>query len=163
MSDQDGMEVLQDERLEDLTVAGVRLEIRPLIAVQFPGFTRALRPVLGTLRELAAQAMGKPRERLMFELPLENLVADHGEAIIQAVAIATKQKLEWVQARELDELLQLAGTVLRVNLDFFMRRLVPMFTTQLDLTMAKMGAIQKAAGHEQSSGSSATGTDGLTS
>ena len=47
------------------------------------------------------------------------LLAEHGEAAIAAIAIATRRPVDWVAGLDLDEAVRLAEAVFGVNADFY--------------------------------------------
>jgi hypothetical protein len=87
------------------------VEVRPLTVGQIPGFVRAAGPVL--------KAFGSG------EVDWLTLVAEHGEGLIEAVAIAIGRPRAWVADLTVDALIELATTVLTVNGDFFAQRVGP--------------------------------------
>ncbi len=94
-------------------VGGERLDLTPLKVGEIPGFARAVQPV-------AASLSASP--------DWLTLLAGHGEAVIEAVAIASRRPRDWVASLELDEAVRLADAVFGVNADFFIRRLLPTLT-----------------------------------
>lgn len=119
--------------------AGRDIAVRPLTPRQLPRFIAAIRPLQGALA-------GRSLDELA-GAGLVELAAEHAEAVIAAVAIATRQD-EAVIGDELDlaELLDLAAAVIEVNADFFARRVVPTVTATVD-------RLRQLAGPMPSSGS----------
>ena len=93
-----------------LVIGGERLELTPLKVGDVPAFARAIQPA-------AASLSASPDW-------LELLVL-HGEAVVEAVAIASRRPPEWVRDLELDDAVRLAEAVFEVNADFFIQRLLP--------------------------------------
>jgi ribosomal protein S18 acetylase RimI-like enzyme len=98
---------------ERVDIAGEPLDITPLKVGELPAFARAIQPV-------AASLSASPDWLA--------LLADHGEAVIEAIAIASRRQRDWVASLDLDEAVRLAETVFRVNADFFIQRLLPCVT-----------------------------------
>lgn len=98
---------------EALHIAGERVELTPLRIGELPAFTRAIRPFA---------------ERLAGEMDWPALIADHGEAVLQALAIATRRPREWVDGLPVDEAVTLASAVFEANADFFIRAVAPAIT-----------------------------------
>ena len=94
-------------------IAGERIDLTPLKVGEVPAFARAVQP-------LAASLSASPDWLA--------LLAEHGEAVIAAIAIATRRPVEWVAGLDLDEAVRLAEAVFAVNADFFIRRLLPSVT-----------------------------------
>ena len=96
-----------------LVIGGERLELTPLKVGELPAFARAVQPV-------AASLSASPDWLA--------LLAEHGEAVIEAVAIASRRPAEWVAGLGLDEAVRLAEAVFEVNADFFIQRVLPGLT-----------------------------------
>ena len=96
-----------------LVIGGERLELTPLKVGDVPAFARAVQPV-------AASLSASPDWLA--------LLADHGEAVIEAVAIASRRPIDWVAGLGLDEATRLAEAVFEVNADFFIQRVLPGLT-----------------------------------
>jgi len=94
-------------------IAGERIDLTPLKVGEVPAFARAVQPI-------AASLSASPDWLA--------LLAEHGEAVIAAIAIATRRPVEWVAGLDLDEAVRLTEAVFGVNADFFIRRLLPSVT-----------------------------------
>lgn len=94
-------------------VGGERIELTPIKVGEVPAFARAVRPV--------AACLAVSPDWLA-------LLAEHGEAVIEAITIASRRPAEWVTGLDLDEAVRLAEAVFEVNADFFIRRLLPSLT-----------------------------------
>ena len=86
-----------------LVIGGERLELTPLKVGDVPAFARAIQP--------AAASLSASPDWL-------ELLALHGEAVVEAVAIASRRPPEWVRDLELDDAVRLAEAVFEVNADF---------------------------------------------
>lgn len=93
-----------------LVIADEALELTPLKVGELPAFTRAIRPFA---------------ERLGTEPDWLSLLAEHGEAVLAALAIASRRPRVWIDGLDLDEAIRLAEALLEVNADFFVRRVSP--------------------------------------
>ena len=96
-----------------LVIGGERLDLTPLKVGDVPAFARAVQPV-------AASLSASPDWMA--------LLAEHGEAVIDAVAIASRRPPEWVTNLALDDAVRLAEAVFEVNADFFIQRVLPSLT-----------------------------------
>ena len=110
-----------------LDIGGQRIEIRPLVLGELPAMLRAIRPFAS---ELSA------------EPDWLALLAEHGEALLRALAIASHRSDDWVASLELDDAITLGAAVFEVNADFFVRRVAP-----------KVGDLAQQIGQRLSSGS----------
>lgn len=93
-----------------IEIAGERIDLTPLKVGEVPAFARAVQPI-------AASLSASPDWLA--------LLAEHGEAVIAAIAIATRRPVDWVAGLDLDEAVRLAEAVFGVNADFFIQRLLP--------------------------------------
>ncbi len=96
-----------------IEIAGECIDLTPLKVGEVPAFARAVQPI--------AAGLSASPDWLA-------LLAEHGEAVIAAIAIATRRPVVWVAGLDLDEAVRLAEAVFGVNADFFIRRLLPSVT-----------------------------------
>ena len=94
-------------------ITGERIDLTPLKVGEVPAFARAVQPI--------AAGLSASPDWLA-------LLAEHGEVVIAAIAIATRRPVVWVAGLDLDEAVRLAEAVFGVNADFFIRRLLPSVT-----------------------------------
>lgn len=95
---------------QSLEIAGQRLTISPLVIGELPAMLKAVRP-------FAEQLTGDPDWLA--------LLCEHGDALLTALALASRQPREQVDALALDDAITLAAAVFEVNADFFVRRVAP--------------------------------------
>ena len=96
-----------------IEIAGERIDLTPLKVGEVPAFARAVQPI--------AAGLSASPDWLA-------LLAEHGEAVITGIAIASRRPVDWVAGLDLDEAVRLAEVVFGVNADFFIRRLLPSVT-----------------------------------
>jgi hypothetical protein len=96
-----------------IVIGGQQIELTPIKVGEVPAFARALQPVT---------------EHLSASPDWLALLALHGEAVIDVLAIASRRPLDWVTGLDLDEAVRLSEAVFEVNADFFIRRLLPTLT-----------------------------------
>ena len=94
-----------------LEIAEIVLAITPIRIGEIPALLAAVRPFAHRLVD------GEP--------DWLELLADHGEALIKAIAVASRQPQDWVAALTMDDAIRLATTLFEVNADFFVQRVVP--------------------------------------
>jgi hypothetical protein len=120
MDDVSVLEVVSNEA----AYRGETLRVTPLKVGQIPRFLRTVRPMFGAL----AGKLGSPGQAgggVDLELDILKLVEDHGETLIDAVAIAINKPAAWVAEGEADEFAQLVKVVIEVNADFFAKKVAP--------------------------------------
>ena len=108
-----------------LVIGGERLDLTPLKVGDVPAFARAVQPV-------AASLSASPDWLA--------LLAEHGEAVIDAVAIASRRPPEWVTNLALDDAVRLAEAVFEVNADFFIQRVLPSLTEAATRVSQSLGS-----------------------
>ena len=96
-----------------IEIAGERIDLTPLKVGEVPAFARAVQPI--------AAGLSASPDWLA-------LLAEHGEAAIAAIAIATRRPVDWVAGLDLDEATRLAEAAFEVNADFFIQRVLPGLT-----------------------------------
>lgn len=102
-----------------VTFQGRQLQVAPLKVGQLPAFARAIKPISGTIEALASG-------RAALDLPtILTAIADHGDAVIEAVAIGSGVSQDELREATPDQLIELAIGVVRINADFFKGRLTP--------------------------------------
>ena len=94
----------------EIRVADQTITLTPLVLGELPAFARAIQPFT---TELAV------------EPDWLRLLGSHGESMIEAMAIASRQPRAWIANLALDEAICLAQALFEVNADFFIRRVVP--------------------------------------
>lgn len=104
----------------EVSINGETLTITPIKVKELAAFTRAISPMVGVFQMAGAS------HKILPELLLE-----HTDDFIQAVAVATRKPIEWVNELEVDELMTLAAAVIEVNADFFMTRVLPSMSSGL--------------------------------
>ncbi|MBB6580591.1 DUF6631 family protein [Ralstonia solanacearum] len=102
----------------ELTVGGELLVILPLKVGRLPDFLRAISPVL--------QQLNAP------QIDWLTLFIEHGDDLLQAVAIAVGKPRTWVDDLAADEAILLAAKVVEVNADFFTRTVLPRLNVLID-------------------------------
>lgn len=105
-----------------INVRGEALEISPLVVRELPPFARAAGPIVGCVQQALA-ALQVPSEQLPEALAsvLVDTIGNHGDSLIEAVALGARMPVEKVGELRADELIALAAVVIEVNRDFFGR------------------------------------------
>src|SRR5262245_58385054 len=103
-----------------LRVAGEALQVSPLTLGELPRFILAVRPLAGLLDLSDLSAAG-----LEGSFNWIWLLGQHGEAMLELLALASRRERRWVNALSLDDAVALASAVWEVNADFFVEHVVP--------------------------------------
>ena len=110
------LEAIEPGDIRTVSTASGDIVVEPLRIGQLPAFTRAIRSCGGLL---LAVADGAEPDAMLFQ------IAEHGDAIIEACAVATRQDVTRIADLTPDEFIALIAAVIGVNRDFFARRMNP--------------------------------------
>ncbi len=94
-----------------LEIAGETLDIAPIRVGEIPKLLTAIKPF--------------SKQLLAEQIDWLAIITQHGACLLQAVAIAARKPLPWIEALALDEAIQLATALFEVNVDFFIQRVMP--------------------------------------
>jgi hypothetical protein len=135
---------------EPLTVGGKELQLLAVSVGQLPKLARALRPVAKRLAELrpVGKSIGAPELAAM-------LIDECGDHVLEAIAVASSQHRAWVDGLNLAELIVLAEKLMEVNVDFFVRYVIPTLE-KLAGEMATTGWVSRLPSNVLSSTATAT-------
>ncbi|GIX24903.1 MAG: hypothetical protein KatS3mg122_2134 [Caldimonas sp.] len=97
-----------------VTVAGTAVELTPIRLGELPRLLAAVRPIAA---DFSADLSAEP--------DWLDLLARHGEAVLELLTLATRRDRAWIEGLALDEAVTLACAVFEVNADFFVRRVAP--------------------------------------
>lgn len=124
MTGRNDLDVL-DPASTPVTFDGRSLALRPLKVGVVPAIVRVAKPIIEDLasRDLLLGTDGG------VDLDLGSIlsfIGEHGDAIFEAVSLATGLPVEELQEGDIGEFVVLAKAVVGVNRDFFTRTLVPL-------------------------------------
>lgn len=94
----------------EIRVAAQTIALTPLVLGELPAFAKAIQPFTADIA---------------IEPDWLRLLGSHGDSMIEAMAIASRQSREWISGLALDEAIFLAQSLFEVNADFFIQRVVP--------------------------------------
>lgn len=143
----------------EILVGGRLVKVRPITMRQLSPFARAVMPMAQAIRAEGTGALGALD---LTQVNWLELVTWHGADCISAASIATDQPEEWVGELDAAEMVLLLSEIVKVNADFFVRRLVPAINTALGRAGGLVAAAQAATrtdGRAPGSDSSAPATD----
>lgn len=114
--------------------------MREMIELELAGRAFTVRPVtVGVLPKFLAAALPLASELVAGDL--YGALATNAEALIEATALGAGVERAWLDAQAPDVLAELAGAVLEVNADFFVRRVLPAIT-RIGETVTGLAAAQ---------------------
>lgn len=134
---------------------GETLTVSPLTLRQAGPFITASRPLIG--RVIAAVLYAQPGTAITTATLLLDMIEQDCEALAAALAIVTGKPADWIAGGTLDEITELAATVVGLNRDFFARRL-PGLLLQARQALPEEMTAPAPVGPTSSSTSSSTGT-----
>ncbi len=101
-----------------VTVAGVVVAVAPVKVRDLPAFLTAIEPMLGSIGLLGGSGAAG----------VLALLAVHGQRMIEATALGAGVEEAWLGEQTPDVLVDLVVAVVEVNIDFFVRVLLPKVT-----------------------------------
>jgi len=134
----DDLNMIAPEPRPPVQFMGRAVEVRPLTIGQIPAVTRLLRGV-----KIGAVFGG---DESIADIDFMGLIADHGDQMIGAVAMATGMKSDEVERADPAEFIELARAIVEVNSDFFIRKVVPQIMASIKGAGAFLQAKVVAAG-----------------
>lgn len=96
-------------------INGQIYQVRPLTVGLLPAFTRALHPAMGSVGALFSGTADAEQ--------IAAIVAEHGDRLIDAVAIAMRMERATIADLDLVAFVALLPPVIKVNSDFFVQAL----------------------------------------
>ena len=99
-----------------IDVADERLSLTPIKTRELPAMMRAIAPILAEIQ--GGDILGA--------------LAKNADSMVDAVSIGSRKPREWVDELDLDDLVAVAGAVLEVNADFFVRAVLPGLTKAVE-------------------------------
>jgi hypothetical protein len=113
-------------RKRTVQVRGETIEVSPMTVRRIRDFLPHARPLMATVNGLLEQVVKtRSLDELLKAQTLMTLIEQHGEHVVKATAAAVGREAAWIDDAMPDELLELVTAVVSVNLDFFVRRLIP--------------------------------------
>ena len=113
------------DELERLIPQGTKVSVADDTVILYPLKVGQLPAMLRAVGGLAGHLQRDPIDWLQ-------LLAEHGDALLDAVAIGSGKTRAWVDGLAPDDALLLAAKVVEVNADFFARRVIPRIETLFD-------------------------------
>ena len=145
----DAMEVI-DASITKVKVGDETLELRPMKVGAFPKIIRLARPVIDAVLDL--DSLPDEDTDAMVDLAM-NMVDKHGEALFEAVGIAIGKDKAWVEDADMGDFIELCIALVKVNKDFFTRRLAPLLAER---AKGKAAALQQGTGAGRTPSSSSS-------
>lgn len=105
--------------------AGQQVEILPIPVGRIPVLIRTARPVIQALMDNNVLT-GEGDELDINVMQIVELMGDHGEQFFEALSIAAGVSVADVESANLDDVVRLTQTCLRVNRDFFTQSVAPL-------------------------------------
>lgn len=114
-----------------IQVADQNVTISPIRVKELAAFARAVRPVADMF---IGDKWAQTNDGIFLAL------VENPKALIQSTAIGARMPEEWVAGLSIPELVRLAGAIVAVNTDFFVRAVMPEVKLAADRVIASMMA-----------------------
>lgn len=129
--------------------------------VEIPEITvRKFKPIFTALGPLAGHFKGKKGAE---EMNLAALVAEHEEDVVKLLGVVVDRDADWVYSLKADEMFDLFGKALEVNLDFFIQKVLPSLSGAMVKISVATAGLQGLSGLRPYKPSSPPDTDSQTS
>lgn len=122
MSDQ-ALEVLFPTGKE-VTVQNTTIVIKPFKFGELSKVFKVIDPIIDPL----FTALNTSTNQIQL---ISKIIVDSSESVMDLISISTKQPRDWIDSLEMDEGLQLFTTILEVNSDFFVHKVLPLLNSSL--------------------------------
>ena len=109
-----------------VVVGGENIEVKQIKVGQMTKIMRIAFPFYDKLKAIKDDAKKNPQKDIGIDLFA--LVVEHGDAVIDLMAVLTNKDRKWVEDLDLDVLVALFTAVVEVNLDFFIQRVLPLLS-----------------------------------
>jgi hypothetical protein len=119
----DELEVLAGGPAVVVQVGGREITVTPIRVRELAAFTRVAQPIFA---ELGAEIRAGQWDSVVLEL-----LGRQAEQLVQLVAIGARETVASVEEMSVADLITLAGAVVAVNSDFFVRAVMPALTQAL--------------------------------
>lgn len=79
------------------------------------------------------------------DIDVKAMIIDNPDLLIEIVSICIEKPLDWIDEIKIDELLELALTCVEVNTDFFVNRVLPIFSSMLGRLSRKLDGLNSTS------------------
>lgn len=111
-----------------LSINDANLTIKPF---KFGELSKVMKLTDGILGSLMGASQGKD-----LALVFRTVIGDHGDKVAELMALSSKQSVEWINELDVDQAIELFAAIVEVNADFFIRRVLPKVTTEMQRAAA---------------------------
>lgn len=119
---------------KSLSIQDTNLTIKPFKFGELPKVFKAIEPISSTLFS-ALQGSNQ------FEM-IAGMIANGGDSVIDLMVIGSRQPRDWIEQLDLDEGIELLTSIVEVNADFFIRKVLPGLNDRLEQLQAPDGKTQ---------------------
>lgn len=124
MTEDATLAVLEEPQPAIATFRGESVQVCPLVLGKWPAFLRHLKPMLPQLAG-ALGALDAGQDGAVGMLVVD-LIAEHGDALYEAVALAIDKPVAFVRdTDDIGGLIEVVTAMVAVNADFFARQVAP--------------------------------------
>lgn len=120
----------------EVRAGGETIRVSPIKVRELSPFMKAVEPMLAMIDRT-------DRNQLVTDL-----LVQHTDSLIRAVAIGVRKSEDFINALDIDELIELAAVVIEVNTDFFIQRVLPKVaqgTERLESRMNNLGGLNSTS------------------
>lgn len=137
----DTLEALTGISLKTKPIQGEVLTINPVVFRNIPQLILTVSPLMDDIKEFklnTVQGNGLPPELID---KLQTFLVEKQDAVALALALMARKDPEWVLECNADEVTDLFVKCVAVNIDFFIKRLLPSYAQHLPLLQKVFGLV----------------------
>jgi len=112
-----------------VTIRGESFEIKQIRVGQLSKVMRIVHPFYEQLKAVKDKArINRDPQADTYGFDIYALVMEHSDVVLELVSLLVSKPREWVDNLGVDELVQIFGALVEVNLDFFTQRVIPLLS-----------------------------------
>ena len=110
---------------KQICIRDENLTIKPFKFGELPKVFKAVETLSSTIGNLMSERNTSPST-------ITALIADGGDGIFELMVIGSKKDKAWIEELEMDEGVELLTTIIEVNADFFIQKVLPTLNKTLE-------------------------------
>lgn len=110
---------------KEIRISDENLTIKPFKFGELPRVFKAIEPLTASLSKMFV-------EKQVDINTIASMIADGGDSVIDLMVIGSKKPREWVTELEMDEGVELLVSVIEVNADFFIQKVLPQMNAKME-------------------------------
>lgn len=110
---------------KEISISDANLTIKPFKFGELPKVFKAIEPLTPTLSRMFVEKQADVST-------IASMIAEGGDSVIDLMVVGSKQPREWVTELEIDEGVELLVSIIEVNADFFIQKVLPRMNAKME-------------------------------